>query len=135
MSYERSNGVTDTNNAFCGGFAGELVGNSSLTNIVLSGYDINDFTLKGTTTNLESTQNTVPGSGDYKGENYIGGIVGRIRDTYLENCIFNGSATSDNYIRMNGHESPDSAFCGGIVGFIKVNDENNISSSIINCSI
>lgn len=135
LSYERSNGVTDTNNAFCGGFAGELVGNSSLTNIVLSGYDINDFTLKGTTTNLESTQNTVPGSGDYKGENYIGGIVGRIRDTYLENCIFNGSETSDNYIRMNGHESPDSAFCGGIVGLIKVNDENNISSSIIDCSI
>lgn len=141
LSYVAKNPKYDTNSAFCGGFAGELLGNSSLTNIEFAGYDEFSFEIIGTTTNLESIQNTKPGgkefdgdSSDYKGENYIGGIVGRIKYTRIENARFIGSENYKNYIRMSGHESPDSAFCGGIVGFIMVN-ENNVPSSVINCAV
>ncbi len=141
LSYLAKNPKYDTNSAFCGGFAGELFGNSSLDNIEFAGYDEFSFEIVGTNTNLESIQNTKPGgkeynndSSDYKGENYIGGLVGRIKYTRIEDSRFIGSKSYKNYIRMSGHESPDSAFCGGIVGFIMVN-ENNVPSSVINCAV
>lgn len=136
LSYEGKNILDDTNSAFCGGFAGELLGNSNLTNFKFAGYDINTFyrTDYGTTSYLESIQNTIPGGDNYRGENYIGGIVGRIQYAKLENCKFIGSDTNKDYIRMNGHESPDSAFCGGIVGLIRTS-QNDVPSSIINCEV
>lgn len=134
LSFEAVNTNTDTNSAFCGGFAGELVGNSSLSNIVFSGYDDFSFESIGTTSNLESIQNTIPGKGDYKGENYLGGMVGRIKHTAINGCKFIGSDSFKNYIRMSGHESPDSAFCGGIVGLIQTN-QYNIPSAVTNCNV
>lgn len=141
LSYEGKNEGTDTNSAFCGGFAGELLGNSSLTNFVFGGYNIETFVtdtldkvLIGTTSYIESIQNTIPGGGDYKGENYIGGVVGRIQHVTLTNCKFIGSASNKDFIRMSGHESPDSAFCGGIVGLIRT-ATNGVPSNIIDCEV
>ncbi len=141
LSYEGQNPNEDTNSAFCGGFAGELLGGSSLTNFIFGGYDTRTFdkdthnrVFVGTTSYLESIQNTIPGGGDYRGENYIGGVVGRIQRVDLTNCKFIGSGSSKDYIRMSGHESPDSAFCGGIVGLIRANT-SNVESNVINCEV
>lgn len=136
LSYELAgkNPTTNTNSAFCGGLVGQATDGSTLTNITFAGYDPVNSNIVGTTSTMESIQNTVPGGGDYKGENYIGGIVGRIQNTTLTNCVYKGSEGSDDYIKMNGHESPDSAFCGGLVGMIR-NCNSAGTSSIINCEI
>ena len=136
LSYEAAakNTNTNTNSAFCGGLVGQATGGSTLTNITFAGYNPLNAEVVGTTSKMESIQNTVPGGGDYKGENYIGGIVGRIQYVTLNNCKYIGSEGSEDYIKMNGHESPDSAFCGGIVGFIRTST-NGVPSSIIDCEI
>ncbi len=125
-----------TNSAFCGGFTGELDNNSSLTNVEFAGYDVNYLTITGTTSYLESIQNTKPAGVNinYGGENYIGGIVGRIQYSTLTSCKFYGSTTNKDYIRMNGHRSPDSAFCGGLVGLIRTGG-TNLVSSVIDCEV
>ena len=85
---------------------------------------------------IESIQNTNPAGNNinYAGENYLGGIVGRIQYASLDNCNFEGSETNEDYIRMSGHRSPDSAFCGGIVGLIRT-ATNGVPSSILNCNV
>lgn len=136
LSFESAskNSTTGTNSAFCGGVVGEAFNNSTLNNLLFCGYDTFNGNKIGTTSTMESIQNTPPGGGDYKGENYIGGIVGRIQYASLDNCDYVGSDGDQDYIKMNGHESPDSAFCGGIIGLIRVNG-NNIPSSVSNCDI
>ena len=134
LSYEAKNTNEDTNSAYCGGFAGEMLENSSLVNFEFAGYDVSLFDVIGTTSKIESIQNTVPGGGNYRGENYIGGVVGRIQYVTLENCIFYGSSSDQDHIKMNGHESPDSAFCGGIVGLIRT-AKNDVPSSVIGCEV
>ncbi len=134
LSYEAQNTNVDTNSAFCGGFAGELLGKSSLTNVEFAGYDTELLSVTGTTSHLESIQNTIPGGKDYMGENYIGGIVGRIQYASLEYCNFIGSTGNKDYIKMTGHESPDSAFCGGIVGMIRT-DSATAPATIANCEV
>lgn len=136
LSYEgdAKNSNTDTNSAFCGGIVGQATNNSTLSNLVVAGFDTTTAEVVGTTLKMESIQNTVPGGGDYKGENYIGGIVGRVQYVKIDNCKYIGSEGSEDYIKMNGHESPDSAFCGGIVGMIRT-ATNGVPSSVTNCEI
>ena len=134
LSYEARNTNEDTNSAFCGGFTGELIENTTLTNFQFAGYDIELFDVVGTTSNIQGVQNTIPGGDNYRGENYVGGVVGRIQYAKLQGCKFYGSSSSDDYIKMSGHESPDSAFCGGIVGLIRT-AKNDVPSSVIDCEI
>ena len=137
LSYETDakNGNTDTNSAFCGGLVGQATNASTLTDITFAGYNPVNAEVVGTTSTMESIQNTPPGIGDYKGENYIGGIVGRIQYVTLTDCKYLGSDGSEDYIKMSGHESPDSAFCGGIVGMIRTGASTAAPSSIVNCEI
>ena len=135
LSYEGNN-PNEGNNGHCGGFAGSLLGNSSLTNFVFAGYDIATLDIIGTTSHIESIQNTKPrgNNANYGGENYIGGIVGLVQYATLNNCDFIGSQTSKDYIRMSGHQSPDSAFCGGVVGLIKT-AQNDVDSNLYYCNV
>lgn len=136
LSYEKDakNSSDDTNSAFCGGLVGQATASSTLNNITFAGYDIVTAEIVGTTSIMESIQNTVPGGDNYRGENYIGGIVGRIQKVTVSNCKYIGSESGTDYIRMSGHESPDSAFCGGIIGMIRTG-ANDTQSSVSNCSI
>ena len=52
----------------------------------------------------------------------------------IENCKFIGSESSKDYIKMSGHESPDSAFCGGIVGLIRT-AKYDVPASVVNCEV
>ena len=135
LSYESDarNTNADTNSAFCGGVVGQATGNSTLSNLVVAGFDTTTAEVIGTTLKMESIQNTPPGGNNYMGENYIGGIVGRIQYVKIDSCKYIGSEGSEDYIKMNGHESPDSAFCGGIVGMIRT--DGNYLSSVSNCEI
>lgn len=133
LSYEVKCESADSNNTFIGGFIGEIVGKNSsnlaeMNNITLSGFDLDNpnNTEIGTTTKISSIQNTQPPGKDYVGENYCGGLVGRSYLAKLTNCKYIGSDSDEDYIQMLGHQSPDSAFVGGIIGFIK----NNINSTI-----
>lgn len=142
LSYERYNTDEDTNNAYCGGVVGEATKNSTIDNVIFAGYNISNASMVGTTTTMESIQNTIPGTKfaagnnniNYTGENYIGGLVGRMQYTKVSNCKYIGSEGSSDYIKMSGHESPDSAFCGGIVGIVRT-ATNGVPSSIQNCEI
>ena len=145
LSYDGQFGTTDTNNAFIGGFIGRFEGTgsakTSMTNITLTGFDYatgfnDDGTIKnpiGTTLKIVSIQNTKPGGGDYKGENYTGGMAGRTRYADLNTVSYIGSKSSEDYIQMQGHQSPDSAFCGGITGLSKNSGGEDVTYS--NCHI
>ena len=134
LSYEKTNSNEDTNSAYCGGVVGQATKNSTIDNVIFAGYNISNASMVGTTTTMESIQNTIPGGGNYRGENYIGGLVGRMQYTKVSNCKYIGSEGSSDYIKMSGHESPDSAFCGGIVGIVRT-ATNGVPSSIQNCEI
>lgn len=141
LSYEIKNSSTDTNNLFCGGFIGRFEGtnssNAKMNNVKITGLNYQTKTDIGTNVLISSIQNTIPGGGDYKGENYTGGLIGRMeRVLSVENCSFDGSKEITDGILMQGQESPDSAFCGGLIGFIKNNSNNGGSEILIsNCKI
>lgn len=137
LSFEKESLVdaVDRNSAFCGGLVGEATNNSTINNILFAGYDTRTGEVVGTTTKMESIQNTYPPGGtNYCGENYIGGIVGRIQYTAVTNCKYYGSNSEKDYIKMSGHESPDSAFCGGIVGLI-MTATNTTQSRVSDCVV
>ena len=134
------------NSAFAGGFIGQLDGDSAsnkatMENVTLTGFDYNagfndDGSIKnpvGTKLKLTSIQNTQPGEGDYRGENYVSGMIGRSELADLTNVNYIGSTTDEDYIQMQGHQNPDSAFCGGLVGLSKNTKDSKINYT--NCSV
>ena len=134
------------NSAFAGGFIGQLDGDSAsnkatMENVTLTGFDYNagfndDGSIKnpvGTKLKLTSIQNTQPGEGDYRGENYVSGMIGRSELADLTNVNYIGSTTDEDYIQMQGHQNPDSAFCGGLVGLSKNTKDSKIYYT--NCSV
>lgn len=127
LSYKIKCTTVDSNNAYCGGFVGKYAtdGNTAVTmkNCKLEGFELIDPSKTiGTNVQILSMQNSLsPGSGDYKAENYIGGMIGQIYRTNVDGLIYRGSESDTDHIRMAGHENPDSSFCGGIIGFIKNN--------------
>lgn len=138
LSYETKNTQIDTNNTYCGGFIGDFRGpNATMNNIKIDGYDFKNQKQMGTTTKIESIQNTIPGGGDYRGENYTGGLIGRIYQVSSVNSAqYIGSSLDIDRIQMQGHESPDSAFCGGLIGFIKNNAKTDTGKIMIsNCMV
>ena len=141
ISYEVENNNDDTNNAYCGGLFAEVEGNSnnssaSVRNCKLSGYVESSFEETGTTLKIDTIQNAqAPGGQNYRNEGYVGGIIGQLwRVKTVDGLLYNGSTGDDDHVILQSHENPDSIFCGGIIGFIKVNadyDPINIS----NCKI
>ena len=135
LSYEVKNSTDDENNAYCGGiFADVEVG--TIQNCKLSGYDTNSFEEIGTTLKIMSIQNTIAGGSDYRGENYLGGIVGQINKVYtVSGLVYNGSESTEDAIILQGHEDPDSCFSGGLIGLIKVTSENNVTINFSNSKV
>lgn len=136
LSYEVKNTYNNTNNSYVGGLVGRFYNDETsylmeMKNSSLKGYNWEDGTEQGNTLRISSIQNTTPGGGDYRGENYVGGLIGQLYQGSLYNCVYNGSSLEDDYITMRAHENPDSAFCGGLIGHVKatttynVNIENN----------
>lgn len=90
----------------------------------------------GTKLKVYSMQNTIAGSGDCKAENYVGGVIGKMFRNNASNIEYIGSVTDDDYVRMSGHEDPDSAFCGGIIGFINgFRETTDDKVSVTNCVV
>lgn len=139
LSYEVNNTVTGCNNNYVGGFIGKFDGNSSsdmatLTNIKISGnYYHNTSTEVGTTTKIEGIQNTEGSTGNYTNENYVGGIVGRLYFSNINGAEFNGSTSNNDIISSLTHEDPASAFCGGIVGYIR--NDSGYTCDVTNAKI
>lgn len=130
----------DANNVYTGGLVGEFSGqkgtNVSMKNIKLCGYDYENHTPIGTTLQITSIQNTSTPKEDYSGENYCGGIIGRSYYANVDGIIYSGAESSENYIRMQSNENPDTVFCGGIIGYVKNNDNNSaIQVTVNNCLI
>ncbi|MCM1260705.1 MAG: hypothetical protein NC182_06205 [Prevotella sp.] len=136
LSYE-SEYKAEGNNVFVGGCIGEFVGDAlqlaQMNHVVVSGFDDEKGVEIGTTSKIISTQNVIPGGGDYRGENYVGGVIGRMYCGNVYDTKYQGSKTNQDYIQMRGHQSPDSAFVGGLIGFIK----NNAGGKAIvnNCEV
>ena len=112
------------NSAFVGAAIGELTNDnnqpSTVEYINLNGYDYSNHSTIGHTVKITSIQNSQPTAGtNYSSENYAGGIIGRTRLYNIYNLSNNGSETEEDYIQMQGHQSPDSAFCGGIIAFVQ----------------
>ncbi len=112
------------NNTFSAGFVGEATSNDStpneINNVQIAGYDFKLNKIVGTTARISSIQNAQPGTrGDYISENYAAGFIGRVYNTEISNSTYFGSQTESNYIFMQGHQNPDSAFAGGFIGLIQ----------------
>lgn len=127
LSYEMQIGAknNENSNAFCGGVFGQIKGDLSknrelnITKVNVLGYATSDLSPRGTTLKLSSLQNTQAGGHDTMGENYVGGIVGFMSYVnVMEKCNYYGHKSSEDEIIMQGHQSPDSSFAGGIVGLI-----------------
>ena len=140
LSYDATLSV-DGNSLFVGALIGEVQGNgtsnanfASISHVKVSGFDYINNVETGHTIKMTSIQNTRPiGNDNYNGENYIGGVVGRTSQTNISFVTNNGSTTGEDYIQMQGHQSPDSAFCGGIVGFAQNDNNTNMSLSLEDC--
>ncbi len=124
------------NNASCGGLVGNLW-TSTVEDCLISGFD-DDYNDVGTKLQILSIQNAQKGgtqdNANYVAENFVGGMFGEIRKTTLESCVYNGSPTNDDYIQLQGHQNPDTAFCGGIVGYI-YNLTVSFNNVVNNCKI
>lgn len=156
LSYEThsssSNKFVNTDNAHVGGVVGcfnnsdqssdendqnDTSASHLMNNVTICGinWDYKELGV-GTKLKVYSIQNTKAGSGDCKGENYVGGIIGKLYRNNVSNVKFLGSETDEDYIRMSGHEDPDSAFCGGIIGYINgFVKTSNGELSVSNCEI
>ena len=133
LSYAQPFGK-EGNNTFSAGFVGEAKSNDStrnkINNVQIAGYDFKLNKIVGTTARISSIQNSQPkGNGNYISENYAAGFIGRIKNIAISNSTYFGSQTESNYIFMQGHQNPDSAFAGGFVGLMQesptVTFENN----------
>ena len=140
LSYEvMVNQTTDKNNAFTGALSGYIVDAGVVESISVQGVIWDNLDIEeGTKLKINAIQNTLPNANNqnYQGENYVGGIIGQLYTSSATKLRYIGSNTEEDYIRMGGHENPDSAFCGGLIGFIKSetsypNNEINITDSII----
>lgn len=129
LSYEIRNGTADySNNAYCGGIFSRIENVGTVQNLILAGFDVQTMEQTGTTLKLGSIQNTQAGGEDTRGENYVGGLIGHCQQLLnLTNCTYFGSKTGEDEIIMQGHQNPDTSFCGGILG---LNWEWNVSSQI-----
>lgn len=132
--------LKDSNNVYTGGFVGEFSGSKTKTanikNVKITGFDYYNGLITGASLNINSLQNTPAPKMDYSAENYVGGIIGRLYYANVDNCVYEGLNTDDNNIRLLADKSPDTSFCGGIVGFIKNNnDDTAITTNIKNCLI
>ena len=129
----------DGNSVFVGALIGETQGNgtaaanfANISNIKIAGFDYNNNEEIGHTIKMTAIQNTQPrGNDNYNGENYIGGVIGRSSQTTISNVTNFGSEGANDYIQMQGHQSPDSAFCGGIIGFAQ--NVQNVTLTVDNC--
>lgn len=132
-----ANGYEDANNVYTAAFiaecTGESSGSSSVNNVLVTGYDYDKKTYVGTDIQMEATQNAKNGGGDYRNENYIGGVIGKLRYANVTGLTFEGNAKKESYIRLQSDKSPDTSFCGGIIGYIK--NIGNITTTVSDCEI
>jgi len=144
LSYVVKNNYSDSdsNNAYCGGLFAEVEGGSatstvSVKNSKIAGYNETDFTEVGTTLKIKSTQNSqAPGGKDFVDENYTGGLIGHIyRVNTVSGMTYYGSETNEDYVIQQGHENPDSAFCGGIIGLVKQIGAYSNTVNITDCKV
>lgn len=140
LSYEVTNTTDNVNNTYVGGVVGSINDTDydtfkTMSNIKFAGlYDhLNNSTI-GTTTVIEGMQNT-KGNNNYRNENYVGGIFGRIYRTHVNGLYYIGSESNKDSINSLGHEDPATAFCGGIIGYVKNNNNTGTAISIENTKI
>lgn len=145
----------NNDNAHAGGFVGFFNNGNGNTNSsnnpnvdTSESHTLNNVTIQGinwdykhqeegTKLKVYSIQNTPAGAGDCAAENYIGGVIGKLYRNNVTNVTFIGSETNEDYIRMAGHEDPDSAFCGGIIGYVNGFRGSTTGNKIdiLNCTI
>lgn len=136
VQYGADKDKAEGNHTFTSSFIAEAL-NSTVDNVFLASYDYEKEEEIGTDLKISAIQNSQPGKvADYYCENYVGGLIGRLYATDVTNCTYYGSLNESNYIRMQGHESPDSAFIGGLIGFVKNSPLVNINNNkILNVTI
>lgn len=128
---------SDANNVYTGGLVGEFTGSTSTTdltmkNVSLAGWDYVNHKMTATSLKIISIQNSSTSKVDYSNENYCGGIIGRLFKADVDGAHYMGDSQS--YVYMQSNENPDTAFCGGIVGYIK-NDIDGNSINVRNCLV
>ncbi len=134
LSYEVQNDISknsttnaaySSNNNHAGGFIGFMQGSSTsslstISNVKISGnYYHNTDSEVGTTTVIEGIQNTKGTTTNFTNENYVGGVIGKIYHTNVNGLYYNGSTSNKDIISSLTHEDPPSAFCGGVIGYIR----------------
>ena len=146
LSYDNKTSST-SNNVYCGGFVAHLYNSNygstdpSLNGVSIEGYDNVNYSSKGATFEINSIQNSTPGAKNtnYSTENYCGGLVGQVLCyEKISNVKINGASKETAKVTMQSHQDPDSAFCGGIIGFVRKTSNyifNLTNAEIANVSI
>lgn len=138
LSYEVQNSNVDINNCYVGGLIGAYNGNAynsfnKAENIKIAGnYNHTSKIESGTTSVIEGIQNTLGGD-DYRNENYVGGVIGRLYHAHCNGIYYVGSPSNKDMITSLTHENPASAFCGGVIGYVKNN--NSTITDVFNAEI
>ena len=126
------------NNVNCA-YASAFIGNSStsrgttsnISNIKVSGYNFIEKKETGTSVEILGIQNAkaidgTTGCGDYTNESYVGGVFGALRGSFnIQDISVIGNPKDECQIIMQGHRDPNTAFVGGIVGFVKLINNND----------
>ncbi len=145
-SYSNDNIINtrvNSNNVHTGGFAGEYTGNKSKSttlvtkDVIIQGFNFDTNRVKGTNLQIESTQNSKNPSKDYCSENYVGGVIGKLNIGNVDGCKYIGLSVNDSHINLLADKSPDTSFCGGIIGFIKnnISTTEGITTTVQNCEV
>lgn len=150
--YESGESASESNNnVYVSAFVSHVIGisasttsNKNIDNIKISGYNFDDKREVGTCVEILGIQNSKAinnnvGCGDYVNENYVGGVFGCIRGYFnISNIYYDGNPDVQSQIVMQGHRDPNTAFVGGIVGFVKLVRDDVASGAnqiITNCTI
>lgn len=142
----RSSGLG--NNAYLGGFIGLFYdangndGYATMSGCSVRGliYDratefaITENKYNGNTMILDGKQNTEAGDNDYRGELYVGGVIGCLWDfAKVLHTDYIGDSSNQDYIRLSSDNNVDTAMIGGLIGFVK--NIHGASMEVSNCRV
>lgn len=122
--------TTEGNNAYLGGVIGKFSGDTEMAkmnNAVIAGYsfpsenkyDYDENNLSTAVSEINGLQNTQAGGGDYKGEIYVGGLIGCSIYAHVSYSEYRGTNTEKNKIYLRGNNNVDSAMLGGVIGLLR----------------
>ena len=116
---------------------------ATMSNTIVAGYEFpendlyvyNEANLTTAVSEINGIQNTQAGGDKYRGELYVGGLVGMSNYANLTNCEYRGTSIDKNKIIYRGNNNVDSAMIGGLIGFVRSQAVSTTNVRIQHCKV